>query len=57
MPIVPSRYGRREMHPVVLLHPTPVEAVIGTSPLAVLPPTRGVETARFGERVVAGLTE
>lgn len=52
MPIVPPQYGRREMHPIVLLHPTPVESVIGASPSAVLPPMRGVETARFGNSVI-----
>ena len=30
MPIVPSQYGRREMHPVVLLKETPVAALAGT---------------------------
>jgi hypothetical protein len=52
MPIVPPRYGKREMHPVVLLRETPVQALAGTSPSAVLPPVRGVEAARFGDRLV-----
>ncbi|MBT0773498.1 hypothetical protein KIH74_31415 [Kineosporia sp. J2-2] len=52
MPIVPPGYGRREMHPVVLLRRTPVEALAGVAPGAVLPPVRGVEAARFGNRVV-----
>ncbi|MBZ3900090.1 MULTISPECIES: hypothetical protein [Streptomyces] len=52
MPIVPPRYGNREMHPVVLLRRTPVEALAGVSPTAVLPPIRGVEAARFGDKVV-----
>jgi hypothetical protein len=52
MPIVPPEYGKREMHPVVLLEQTPVAAVAGTSPHAVLPPVKGVEAARFGDNVV-----
>lgn len=52
MPIVPPEYGRREMHPVVLLTTTPVEALIGLSPTAVMPPMKGVEQARFGRSVV-----
>lgn len=52
MPIVPPQYGKREMHPVVLLKETPVAVLIGTSPLAPLPPSRGVEFARFGSRLV-----
>lgn len=50
MPIVPPQYGRREMHPVVLLEQTPVAAVLGTAPDAPLPALRGVESARFGDR-------
>ena len=52
MPIVPPAYGRSEMHPVVLLERTPVDDEIGTSPSAPLSPVRGVEFARFGDRVV-----
>jgi len=52
MPIVPPNYGRREMHPIVLLKETPVAALVGASPQAVLPPMKGVEVARFGSRVV-----
>lgn len=52
MPIVPPQYGRREMHPVVLLKETPVAALVGVSPLVPLPPRRGVEFARFGSRLV-----
>ncbi len=52
MPIVPPQYGKREMHPVVLLKETPVAALVGTSPLAPLPPRKGVEFARFGSRLV-----
>jgi len=51
-PIVPSQYGKREMHPVVLLKETPVAALIGASPQAPLPPRKGVEFARFGSRLV-----
>ncbi|MCF4119925.1 hypothetical protein L1785_02935 [Antribacter sp. KLBMP9083] len=52
MPIVPPQYGRSEMHPVVLLRQTPVEAFVGTSPLAPMKPVKGVETARFGDALV-----
>lgn len=52
MPIVPPRYGKREMHPVVLMKETPVEALIGVSPLAPMRPLKGVEFARFGSRLV-----
>jgi hypothetical protein len=52
MPIVPPNYGRREMHPIVLLKQTPVAALVGTSPLAPLPPIKGVEFARFGSRLI-----
>ena len=52
MPIVPPQYGKREMHPVVLLKETPVASLVGTSPLAPLPPRKGVEFARFGSRLV-----
>jgi hypothetical protein len=52
MPIVPSQYGKREMHPVVLLKETPIAALTGASPLAPLPPIKGVEFARFGNKLV-----
>jgi hypothetical protein len=53
MPIVPPQYGKREMHPVVLLTKTPVEKLAGISPIAPMKPVKGVEFARFGqERVV-----
>jgi hypothetical protein len=52
MPIVPPQYGKLEMHPIVLLKKTPVEVLIGTSPLIPMPPIKGVEFARFGDRVV-----
>jgi hypothetical protein len=52
MPIVPPNYGKREMHPVVLLRETPVASLIGTSPLLPVPPIKGVEFARFGSRLV-----
>ena len=52
MPIVPSQYGRREMHPIVLLAKTPVEALAGISPLAPIKPVKGVEFARFGKSFV-----
>ena len=52
MPIVPARYGRQEMHPLPLLQKTPVSDIIGVSPHAILPPSKGVEVARFGRRVI-----
>jgi hypothetical protein len=52
MPIVPPAYGKREMHPVVLLNTTPIEALVGTSPLVPTRPVKGVEFARFGDRLV-----
>ncbi len=52
MPIVPSNYGRREMHPVVLLKETPVASLLGISPLAPIAPLKGVEFARFDSRLV-----
>lgn len=48
MPIVPPQYGKREMHPVVLLRKTPVAALVGNSPLLPISPIKGVEFARFG---------
>ncbi len=52
MPIVPPRYGKRELHPLVLLKKTPVASLVGASPLAPIPPRKGVEFARFGSRLV-----
>jgi len=52
MPIVPPQYGKREMHPVVLLRKTPVAALAGVSPLAPMPPVKSVEFARFGNKLV-----
>jgi hypothetical protein len=52
MPIVPPQYGKREMHPVVLLKETPVAALAGVSPLAPMRPIKGVEFARFGSYLV-----
>jgi hypothetical protein len=52
MPIVPPQYGKREMHPVVLLTKTPVEMLAGISPLAPMKPLKGVEFARFGNNLV-----
>jgi hypothetical protein len=52
MPIVPPNYGRREMHPLVLLKETPVAALTGPSPQALMAPVKGVEFARFGSHLV-----
>jgi hypothetical protein len=52
MPIVPPQYGKREMHPVILLARTPVEAIVGKCPNAPTKPGKGVEMARFGERLI-----
>src|SRR5439155_24317591 len=52
MPIVPPAYGRREMHPVVLLKQTPIADLAGTSPLAPIAPSRGLEQGRFGNALV-----
>ena len=52
MPIVPPQYGKREMHPIVLLTETPVAKLAGISPLAPMPPVKGIEFARFGKRFV-----
>ncbi len=52
MPIVPPQYGKREIHPIVLLKATPVAVLAGTSPLLPLPPVNGAEFARFGNRLV-----
>lgn len=52
MPIVPPQYGKREIHPVVLLKETPVFAITGASPLLPMAPIRGVEFGRFGNHLV-----
>ncbi|HEY1661685.1 MAG TPA: hypothetical protein VGI03_04640 [Verrucomicrobiae bacterium] len=52
MPIVPPRYGKREIHPIVLLKETPLAAIIGASPLIPMKPTKGVEFARFGKKII-----
>jgi hypothetical protein len=52
MPIVPPQYGKREMHPIILLRETPVAAVAGISPLAPMTPIKGLEFARFGNKFV-----
>jgi hypothetical protein len=51
-PSVPPEYGRREMHPVVLLRQTPVAALAGAAPLLPVPPMKGVEFARFANKLV-----
>jgi hypothetical protein len=52
MPIVPPKYGRREMHPLVLLKETPVAAFAGASPQLPIAPLKGVEFARFGKSLI-----
>jgi hypothetical protein len=52
MPIVPANYGRREMHPIVLLKETPVAALVGPSSQLFIAPVKGVEFARFGRRLI-----
>ena len=52
MPVVPTQYGRREIHPIILLRTTPVAALAGTSPILPVPPARGVEFARFGTALI-----
>lgn len=52
MPIVPSQYGKREMHPIVLLTKTPVEKLAGISPMMPMKPIKGVEFAHFGKNLV-----
>jgi len=52
MPIVPPEYGNREMHPVVLLEKTPIEELIGISPLLPMKPIKGVEFCLFGDHLV-----
>ena len=52
MPIVPPQYGKREMHPVVLLAKTPVAKLAGEAPRVPMRPVKGVEFARFGKKLV-----
>ena len=52
MPIVPLQYGKREMHPIVLLGRTPVEKLAGVSPRAPMEPVKGVEFARFEKKFI-----
>jgi hypothetical protein len=52
MPIVPPQYGKREMHPIVLLKETPVAALCGISPHAPMQPVKGVEFAGFGKKLI-----
>jgi hypothetical protein len=52
MPIVPSQYGSREIHPIILLKQTPVAALTGESPLLPMRPVKSIEFARFGNRLV-----
>lgn len=52
MPVVPAQYGRREIHPIILLKTTPVAALAGSSPSLPVPPIRGVEFARFGSNLI-----
>lgn len=52
MPIVPPNYGRREMHPVVLLKETPVSVHGGAATHTGFRPIKGVECVRFGRQLV-----
>ncbi|HSV14499.1 MAG TPA: hypothetical protein VLI90_09575, partial [Tepidisphaeraceae bacterium] len=52
MPIVPPNYGRREIHPIVLLEQTPVAALAGAAPQLPMKPIKAVEFARFGNRLI-----
>jgi hypothetical protein len=52
MPIVPAQYGKREMHPIVLLKETPVAALAGLAPSRPMSPIKGVEFARFGKHLI-----
>lgn len=52
MPIVPPQYGKRELHPVVLLKESPIAVLMGISPQARMTPMKGIECARFGNRLV-----
>jgi hypothetical protein len=52
MPIVPPKYGKSEMHPIVLLKKTPIECLVGLSPQSPLRPTKGLEIGRFGKHLI-----
>jgi hypothetical protein len=52
MPIVPPEYGKREMHPLVLLATTPIAAIVGECPSVPINPIKGVEIARFGKYLI-----
>jgi hypothetical protein len=52
MPIVPPQYGKREMHPIVLLKETPIASIVGASPQAPIAPVKAVEFTRFGQHLV-----
>jgi len=52
MPIVPPLYGKREMHPIVLLEETPLAAIVSAASGLSIAPIKGVEFARFGNRMV-----
>lgn len=52
MPIVPPQYGKREMHPLVLLNRTPIAAAMGECPDTPMRPMKGVEIARFGKHLI-----
>jgi hypothetical protein len=52
MPVVPPNYGRREMHPLILLKETPVAALVGPSPQVPIAPIKGVEFSRFGKHII-----
>jgi hypothetical protein len=52
MPIVPPACGRREMHPIVLLKESPVAVLAGRAPNLPIVPAKGVEIARFGDRLI-----
>lgn len=52
MPIVPPQYGRREIHPLVLLKKTPIAAIVGPSPLLPVAPLKGVEFTHFGHHLI-----
>jgi hypothetical protein len=52
MPIVPPAYGKREMHPLVLLKETPIASWVGVKPALPGKAIRGVEYAQFGKQWV-----
>lgn len=52
MPVVPSQYGRSEMHPIVLLEKTPLEVLFGRGRDCLVPPEKGLEQVRFGSRYI-----